>query len=48
METLNNAFVQVPKYQKIPKKIGIEGGPRGVIIAPRLYVQLFVPVVVIS
>jgi len=36
METLNKAFVQVPKYQKIPKTIGTEGGPRGVIIAPRL------------
>ena len=38
METLNKAFVQVPKYQKIPKKIGTEGGPRGVIIAPGLCV----------
>jgi len=40
METLNKAFVQVPKYQKIPKKIGTEGGPRGVIIAPGLKVSV--------
>jgi len=39
METLNKAFVQVPKYQKIPKKIGTEGGLRGVIIAPGLVVS---------
>jgi len=38
METLNKAFVQVPKYQKIPKKIGTEGGPRVVTIAPGLIV----------
>ena len=39
IETLNKAFVQVPKYKKIPKKIGTEGGPRGVIIAPGLITE---------
>jgi len=29
METLNKAFVHVPKYQKIPKKIGTEGALEG-------------------